>query len=47
MQTKTFPDSDKQTKNIERAKEYLAEAANRGAKFICFPETYHGPGNRF
>jgi predicted amidohydrolase len=43
VQTKTFLEADEQKRNIERAKEYVAEAAKQGAKFICFPETYPGP----
>jgi predicted amidohydrolase len=43
VQTKTFLEADEQEKNIERAKEYVAEAAKQGAKFVCFPETYPGP----
>jgi len=43
IQTQTFLEADEQKKNIERAKEYVAEAAKQGAKFICFPETYPGP----
>jgi predicted amidohydrolase len=36
-------EADAQEKNIEKAREYVAEAAKQGAKFICFPETYPGP----
>jgi predicted amidohydrolase len=43
IQTQTFLEADEQKKNIERAGEYVAEAAKQGAKFICFPETYPGP----
>ena len=43
IQTKTFLEADEQTKNIEKAREYVAEAADLGAKFVCFPETYPGP----
>jgi len=43
VQTKTELEADEQTKNIERAAEYVAEAAGRGAQFVCFPETYPGP----
>ncbi len=43
IQTKTFFEADEQKKNIERAREYVAEAAGRGAQFICFPEAYPGP----
>jgi predicted amidohydrolase len=43
IQTKTFLEADEQTRNIEKAREYIAEAAEQGAKFICFPETYPGP----
>ena len=42
-QTQTFLEAVEQKKNIERAREYVAEAARQGAKFICFPETYPGP----
>jgi len=44
IQTKTFLEADEQTKNIEKAREYTAEAARQGAKFVCFPETYPDPG---
>jgi len=43
IQTNTFLEADEQNKNIERAREYVAEAAKEGATFICFPETYPGP----
>jgi predicted amidohydrolase len=43
IQTKTYPEADAQPRNIEKAREYCAEAAQRGAKFVCFPETYPGP----
>jgi len=43
IQTQTFLEADEQKKNIEKAGEYIAEAARQGAKFICFPETYPGP----
>ena len=43
VQTKTFPEADEQKKNIEMAREYVAEAAGKGAQFICFPEAYPGP----
>jgi predicted amidohydrolase len=43
IQTKTFFEADEQKKNIEKAREYVAEAASQGAKLICFPETYPGP----
>lgn len=43
IQTKTFPEADEQKRNIEKAWEYVAEAAQKGAKFVCFPETYPGP----
>jgi predicted amidohydrolase len=43
IQTKTFPEADVQKKNIQMAEEYVAHAADQGAKFICFPETYPGP----
>jgi predicted amidohydrolase len=43
VQTKTFFEPDEQRKNIEKAGEYVAEAAAQGAKFVCFPETYPGP----
>jgi len=43
IQTKTFLEADEQKKNIEKAREYVAEAAKQGAKFICFPEAYPGP----
>ena len=42
VQTKTFLEADEQTRNIEKAREYVAEAAVLGAKFVCFPETYPG-----
>ncbi|TRZ88547.1 hypothetical protein D4R89_08020 [bacterium] len=45
IQTKTFLEADEQTRNIETAREYIAGAAQQGAKFICFPETYPGPWN--
>ena len=43
IQTETFLEADEQKKNMERAKEYVADATQQGAKFICFPETYPGP----
>jgi len=43
IQTKTFPEADEQKKNIEKAWEYVGEAAKQGAQLICFPETYPGP----
>jgi predicted amidohydrolase len=43
VQTKTFLEADEQRKNIEMARDYVAEAAKQGAQFICFPETYPGP----
>ena len=43
IQTKTFLEPDEQKENIEKAWEYVAEAAEGGAKFVCFPETYPGP----
>jgi predicted amidohydrolase len=43
IQTKTFFEPDEQKRNIEKAREYVAEAAAQGAKFVCFPETYPGP----
>jgi predicted amidohydrolase len=43
VQTKTFLEADEQRRNIEMAREYVAEAAKQGAQFICFPETYPGP----
>ena len=43
VQTKTFLEADEQKKNIEKAGEYVAEAAGQGAQVVCFPETYPGP----
>jgi predicted amidohydrolase len=43
IQPVTFLEADEQKRNIEKAGEYVAEAARQGAKFICFPETYPGP----
>ena len=43
IQTKTFPEADEQKQNIRKAAEYVAQAADQGAEFICFPETYPGP----
>jgi predicted amidohydrolase len=43
IQTKTFLEADEQRRNIEMAREYVAEAAKQGAQIICFPETYPGP----
>jgi predicted amidohydrolase len=43
IQTQTFLEAVEQKKNIEKAREYVAEAAKQGATFICFPETYPGP----
>lgn len=43
VQTNTFLEANEQKKNIERAKEYVVQAADQGAKFICFPESYPGP----
>ncbi len=43
VQTKTFKEADEQKMNIERAREYVAEAAAQGAQIICFPEAYPGP----
>jgi predicted amidohydrolase len=42
-QAETFLEADEQTKNIEKAREYIAEAARQGVQFVCFPETYPGP----
>ncbi|MBE0556204.1 MAG: hypothetical protein IH628_03140, partial [Proteobacteria bacterium] len=43
VQTNTYLEADEQTKNIEKAGEYVAQAATLGAKFVCLPETYPGP----
>ncbi len=43
VQTKTVLEADQQTKNIEMARQYVAQAAEQGAQFVCFPETYPGP----
>ena len=43
VQTRTFPEADEQKKNIEMAREYVAEAAKQGARIVCFPEAYPGP----
>jgi predicted amidohydrolase len=43
VQTKTYLEADGVQKNFESAWDYVAEAAGRGAKFICFPETFPGP----
>jgi len=43
IQTKTFPEADEQKENIRKARDYVAEAADQGAQFICFPESYPGP----
>ena len=43
IQTKTIKEADEQKLNIERAREYVADAAKQGAQLICFPETYPGP----
>jgi len=43
IQTKTFPEADEQKENIRKARDYVAEAADQGAQFICFPEAYPGP----
>ena len=43
IQTQTFPEADEQKKNIAAAREYVAQAADLGAQFICFPESYPGP----
>ena len=43
VQTRTELEADQQPKNIERAAEYVAQAAGQGAQFVCFPETYPGP----
>ena len=44
VQTKTFLKADEQTRNIEKARDYVAEVAVLGAKFVCFPEPYPGSG---
>jgi predicted amidohydrolase len=43
IQPKTFLEPDEQKQNIQKAREYIAEAASQGAKLICFPEAYPGP----
>jgi predicted amidohydrolase len=43
INTRTFPEADEQKKNVEKAREHVAKAAEMGAKFVCFPETYPGP----
>jgi predicted amidohydrolase len=43
IQTKTFLEADEQKKNIQKAWDYVAQASDQGAQFICFPETYPGP----
>jgi predicted amidohydrolase len=43
VQTKTYLEADGVKKNFEGAWGYVAEAAGRGAKFVCFPETFPGP----
>lgn len=43
IQTRTFPEWDEQKGNILKAKDYVAEAVDQGAQFICFPEAYPGP----
>ena len=43
IQTKTFPEADEQKENIRKTRDYVAEAADQGVQFICFPEAYPGP----
>ncbi len=43
IQPKTFLEDDEQEKNIQKSQDYVAEAAERGAQYICFPEAYPGP----
>jgi predicted amidohydrolase len=43
LQTKTFLETGEQKRNIEKARQYVAEATALGARMICFPETYPGP----
>jgi len=43
IQPKTFLEANEQKKNIEKAWDYVAEAADQRAQIICFPETYPGP----
>lgn len=43
VQTRTVLEADEQIINMERAAQYVAEAAATGAKFVCFPESYPGP----
>lgn len=39
----SFPGTREEHKNVEIAKKYVDEAAEEGAKIICFPEAYPGP----
>jgi predicted amidohydrolase len=43
IQPRTFLEADEQKKNIQKARDYVAEAADQGAQIICFPESYPGP----
>jgi predicted amidohydrolase len=39
----THAGADEETVNLERAAQYLKEAAGKGADIVCFPESYPGP----
>lgn len=43
IQSKTYRGPKGKDINIGRAKDYIDEAADRGAKMICFPESFPGP----
>jgi len=43
IQTKTSLEADEQKENIRKARDYVAQAADQGAQFVCFPEAYPGP----
>ncbi|MFA5528383.1 MAG: carbon-nitrogen hydrolase family protein [Peptostreptococcales bacterium] len=43
VQTETYRGDNEKEINIKRAKEYIDEAADKGAKIICFPESFPGP----
>jgi predicted amidohydrolase len=42
IQTATVWGSDSRDQNLTNAHRYATEAARRGAKIVCFPETYPG-----
>ena len=43
VQAETHLGADEKNINIARAKSYIDEAAERGARIVCFPESFPGP----